>query len=451
MISNPKRQMAPSWLESWACRLFTGFLDRYITTGCLILEEEGGRSYTFHGTTTKCPVQVILKVHSPQFYWKVMTRADMGLADAYIDGDISFKDEHEGLLRLIMLLIANRDANKSITEVKKRRGWWTPMLFTAGIACSKLFFQHVLRKNSLTQARRNISRHYDLSNEVFAMFLGETMTYSAALFKDEDEDLNKAQMRKHSILIEKARIDSEHDILEIGCGWGTFAIEVVKQKGCKYTGITLSKEQLKFAEMKVKEAGLQDRIKFLLCDYRELHSHESKKYDRIISWQVFEMIEHVGHEYMEGFFGSCESLLAEDGLLVLQFTSLPDERYDENRHSSDFIKEYIFPGCCVPSLSMVTSAMVAASRLCVEHVENLGSHYYPTLRCWRKYFLENQSKIVAKGFDEKFIRTWEYYFDYCAAGFKTYTLGNYQVVFSRPGNIEALGNPYKGFPSAFSQ
>ncbi|KAG6759195.1 hypothetical protein POTOM_035667 [Populus tomentosa] len=397
------KQMAPSRLEAWARLCVTKFLGSHISTDRLILEEEGGATFTFDGTGKKCSLEVVLKVHNPQFYWKVTTRADIGLADAYIDGEFSFADKDQGLLHLIMVLIANRDANKSISKANKKRGWWTPSLFTAGIASAKFFLQHVLRQNTLTQARRNISRHYDL-----------------------------------------ARIDKKHEILDIGCGWGTFAIEVVKQTGCKYTGLTLSVEQLKYAEMKVKEAGLQDNIRLLLCDYRELP--KGYKYDRIVSC---EMIEHVGHEYMEDFFSSCESALAEDGLLVLQSTSIADERYDEYRRSSDFIKEYIFPGACVPSLSRITSAMGVASRLSVEHVENIGSHYYLTLRCWKKYFLENKSKILAMGFDERFIRTWEYYFDYCAAGFKSCTLFNYQIVFSRPGNVGVLGDPYKGFPSAY--
>ncbi|KAJ6719376.1 ARSENITE METHYLTRANSFERASE [Salix purpurea] len=377
--------MAPSRLEAWARLFVTRYLGSNISTDRLILEEEGGETFTFEGTSKKCNLEAVLKVHNPQFYWKVMTRADMGLADAYIDGDFSFADKDQGLLDLFMVLVANRDANKSISEVSKKRGWWTPSLFVVGIASAKFFLQHVLRQNTLTQARRNISRHYDLSNEFFSLFLRETMAYSTAIFKTEDEDLNTAQLRKISALIEK------------------------------------------------------DNIRLLLCDYRELP--KGYKYDRIVSC---EMIEHVGHEYMEDYFSICESALAEDGLLVLQFISIPDERYDEYRRSSDFIKEYIFP-----SLSRITSAMSVASRLSVEHVENLGSHYYFTLRCWRKNFLENKRKILSLGFDEKFIRTWEYYFDYCAAGFKTYTLGDYQVVFSRPGNVVALGNPYKGFPSAY--
>ena len=162
------------------------------------------------------------------------------------------------------------------------------------------------------------------------------------------------------------------------------------------------------------------------------------------------MIEGVGHEFMDDFFGCCESLLAQDGLLVLQFISIPEERYEEYRRSSDFIKEYIFPGGCLPSLARITSAMSASSRLCIEQVENIGYHYYPTLIRWRDNFMANKDAISALGFDDKFIRVWEYYFIYCAAGFKSRTLGNYQIVFSRPGNdkLAYADNPYASFPAA---
>ncbi|KAE9612107.1 putative cyclopropane-fatty-acyl-phospholipid synthase [Lupinus albus] len=439
--TNPKH-MVHSWKELGARLFVTRFLSSYISTGCLMLLEEGGTMFTFEGTEKKSILKSVLRVHNPQFYWKVMTQADLGLADSYINGDFTFVDKNSGLLNFFLILIANRDSNASNSK-SKNRGWWTPVFFTAGLASAKFFIDHISRKNTLTQARRNISRHYDLSNELFALFLDETMTYSCGVFKNKDEDLKDAQMRKISLLIEKARIDKKYEILEIGCGWGSLAIEIVKRTGCKYTGITLSKEQLKLAEKKVKDAGFQDHIKFLLCDYRQLP--KTYKYDRIISC---EMIEAVGHEYMDEFFGCCESLLANDGLLVLQFISIPDERYDEYRFSSDFIKEYIFPGGCLPCLSRITSSMVATSRLCIEHIENIGIHYYQTLRCWRKNFLEKQSEIMALGFNEKFIRTWEYYFDYCGAGFKSRTLGTYQVVFSRPGNVTAFIDPYQSWPSA---
>ncbi|KAG5554215.1 hypothetical protein RHGRI_011914 [Rhododendron griersonianum] len=328
VLSIPKH-MLPSFMETGA-RIFV-----------ISLLEEGGSTITFEGTGKKCLLKTSLRVHSPQFYWKVevfwqvATRRELGLADAYIHGDFSLVDENEGLQNLFMNFIANRDLK---TSVSIKRGWRTPLLFTACIGSAKYFFQHVSGQNALTQARRNISRHYDLSNELFALFLDETLTYSCAIFE--------------------ARINEEHEIFEIGSGWGSLAIEVVKRTRCNYTGITLSEEQLRFAEMKVKEAGLQDRIKFLLCHYRQLP--DTCKYDRIISC---EMIEHVGHEYMEEFFGCCDSQLADHGLLVLQFTSIPDERYDQYRGSSEFIKEYIFPGACIPSLSRITSAMAASSRL----------------------------------------------------------------------------------------
>ncbi|XP_060671387.1 uncharacterized protein LOC107422769 [Ziziphus jujuba] len=441
LLSNPKH-MVPSLVETGACRFVTRFLGNFISSGCLILLEEGGTIFTFGKTTKRCSIKTVLKVHNPQFYWKVMTQAEFGFADAYVNGDCSFVDKDEGLLHIFEIFIASREANRSISKATKKssKGWWTPLLFTASISSAIYFFQHVSRQNTLKQARRNISRHYDLRNELFALFLGETMQYSCGIFKTKDEDLNSAQRRKISALIKKARVQKKHEVLEIGCGWGVFAIELVKQTGCKYTGITLSEEQLQFAEKKVADAGLQDHIKFLLCDYRQLP--DTSKFDRIISC---EMIEHVGHEYMEDFFGCCESVLAEDGIFALQFTAVPDDYYEEFRRSPGFMKEYIFPGACLPSLSRVTSAMAAASRLCVEHLENIGPHFYPTLRLWRKNFLENQSEIVDLGFDEKFIRKWEYYFDYCAAGFKTQTLNNYQMVFSRPGNanvnVAAFTNP----------
>ncbi|KVH93503.1 Mycolic acid cyclopropane synthase [Cynara cardunculus var. scolymus] len=418
-LNNPK-QMVPSLMEAGARSLVVRFLRDYIAIGTLILLEDGGETFTFEGTIQKGPLKVYMKIHNLQFYWKIVTEADIGLADAYINGDFSFVDKTEGLLHMIMIFIVNGDL-KTYASKSNKRGWWTPMFSTAIIASAKYFYHH--------------------SNELFALFLDETMTYSCAIFQNEDEDLKEAQMKKISLLIEKARVDKNHEVLEIGFGWGTLAIEIVKQTGCKYTGITLSKEQLKYAERKVKECGLQDQIKFQLCDYRQLP--DTLKFDRIISCEV---IEHVGHEYYEDFFRCCESLLVEDGIFVLQFISVQDGRYDESRRTPGFINEYIFPGGCLPSLNRLTSAMAASSRLSVDHVEKIGTHYYRTLRHWKTNFMKNKSKILSLGFNQEFILTWEYYFDYVAAGFKSETIGDYQVVFSRPGNVSTLqlGDPCMG-------
>ncbi|CAN6486172.1 unnamed protein product [Victoria cruziana] len=443
ILLDNKKCMAPSLMETGARLIVTRFLKSYVTTGYLSFVEEGGTLFEFQGTKTKDGPKSVIKIHTPLFYWKVATEADLGFADAYVNGDISFVDKEAGLLNLFLILIDGRDKYNLSANCMNKGGWWKPVILTAGLGSARFFFKHISRSNTITQARRNISRHYDLSNDLFSLFLDDTMTYSCAIFKEENEDLKLAQMRKVSLLIEKARITDKHEVLEIGCGWGSLALEVVRQTGCRYTGITLSEEQLKYAQQRVKTACLEDRIKFLLCDYRQLP--KLQKYDRIISC---EMLEAVGHEYMEEFFACCDSVLAEDGIFVLQFISIPDQRYNEYRRSSDFIKEYIFPGGLLPSLSRVTSAMATASRLCIEHVENIGIHYYQTLFQWRRNFMRNKSKILELGFDEKFIRTWDYYFVYCAAGFQSRTLGNYQIVFSRPGNLCAFGNPYKSLPSS---
>ncbi|KAL0456951.1 UNVERIFIED_CONTAM: Tuberculostearic acid methyltransferase UfaA1 [Sesamum latifolium] len=336
-VQKHSKHLVPSSLESGARLLVTRFLERFITTGCLTLLEEGGTIFTFEGTRKKSTLKVTLRVHKPAFYWKVATKADLGFADAYIDGDFSFIDKNEGLLNFFQIFIANTEFDTYISKLSKKRGWWTPLLYTSTIASAKSFFKHVLRQNTIDQARRNISHHYDLSNDLFSLFMDETMSYSCAIFQ--------------------ARISKEHHILEIGCGWGGLAIEVVKRTGCRYTGITLSEKQLQYTESKVKEAGLQDQIEVLLCDYRQLP--KSCKYDRIIAC---EMIEAVGHQYIEEFFRCCDSALAENGILVLQFIAIADEKFDEFTHSAGFIKEYIFPGSWLPSLSRLTSAMAAASR-----------------------------------------------------------------------------------------
>ncbi|CAL9222028.1 unnamed protein product [Arabidopsis halleri] len=436
-MSNQKH-IVLSLIEKAARFFFTRFLTHFISTGCVTIIEEGGTMFTFEGKDSRCHLKSELEIHSPQFYWKVMTQADLGLADAYINGDFSFVNKETGLLNLIMILIASKELNSNLA---KKRGRWTPMFLTTALASAKHFVKHFYRQNNLTRARRNISRHYDLSNELFAIFLDDTMSYSSAVFKGNIYTRNFLALEQEPGICSskcgefQARIEKNHEVLDIGCGWGTLAIEVVKRTGCKYTGITLSIEQLKYAEAKVKEAGLQDRITFQLCDYLQLS--DAHKYDRIIAC---EMIETVGHEFMGKFFSCCEAALAVNGIFVLQFTAIPEELYNAYRLDSDFIKEYIFPGGYLPSLARVTSAMASSSRLCIENVENIGIHYYHTLRCWRKNFLERQKQIIDLGFDDKFIRTWEYYFDYCAAGFKTLTLRSYQIVFSRPGNVAAFGN-----------
>ncbi|MBA0703208.1 hypothetical protein Goari_022021 [Gossypium aridum] len=212
LLSNPK-PMVPSLVETGARLFVTKLLSHFISTGSVVLLENGGTMFTFEGTTKKCSLKTVINVHKPHFYWKVMTAADISLANAYINGDISFADKRYGLLNVLMILFANRGLISS-SSIKKRRRW-TPFIFTAGLTSAKYCFKHFSRRNTLTQARRNISRHYDLSNELFALFMDETMAHSCAVFKTEDEDLTDAQRRKFSLLIEQARIDNKMKFLRL--------------------------------------------------------------------------------------------------------------------------------------------------------------------------------------------------------------------------------------------
>ncbi|KAM3298686.1 hypothetical protein ACQJBY_040259 [Aegilops geniculata] len=427
------KQIIPSWTVAGARLALARFFMQYISIGNLILVEAGGSVFSFGKACNKCHVKSVVRVHDPLFYWKAATEGEIGLGEAYINGYFSCLDKREGLLNFILILIANRDERRSRGIARKRR-WGSPLHVIALLAYAKYVLRHASRKNTATQTRRNISQHYDLSNDFFSLFLDKSMTYSCAVFKMENESLEAAQQRKLSLLIDKAKVEREHHVLDIGSGWGSLAIQVVKQTGCKYTGVTLSEEQLKYAESKVREAGLEDHITFLLCDYRLIPPY---KYDAIISCG---MIEHVGHEYMDEFFDCCESYLAEDGILVLQFISIAEERYEQYRRRPHFVKEYIFPGGCIPSLARVMSAMTTSSRFSIEHVENIGPNYYTTLMHWRDNFMANKDQVLELGFDEKFIRLWEFYLIYSAAGFKSRAIGDYQVVFSRPGN-RRLGLP----------
>eukprot|EP00249_Psilotum_nudum_P021042 c27949_g1_i1 orf=349-2943(+) len=433
-----ERQTIPSWSGSLAQMVVKFFLQRFIQIGHLQIVETNGNVADFVGDKNGHPLKCILQVHRSEFYWKVATRADLGLADAFINEDFTCVNPENGLLHLFLILIANRDIHYTSVPNHKRRSWWNPLLFTAAVGSAISYLQHLLRSNSITKSRHNISAHYDMSNSLFALFLDETMTYSCAIFKGPTDPLKLAQLRKINRLINKAQIKKNHQVLEIGFGWGSMALEVVKRTGCKFTGITLSEEQLKLAQKRVNEAGLQDQITFELCDYREFPGY--KNYDRILSC---EMLEAVGHEHLKEFFNRCDHLLANDGILVVQVITIPDARYEEYRTSSDFIKEYIFPGGCLPAFSTLTTAMATGSSLCVQHVEEIGIHYAQTLLSWRERFHLKHSEILGLGFDQKFLRMWEYYFIYCAAGFKSCTLNVLQIVFSRPGNVSAFGNPYK--------
>jgi cyclopropane-fatty-acyl-phospholipid synthase len=279
-------------------------------------------------------------------------------------------------------------------------------------------------RNTPDGARSNISRHYDLSNELFAVFLDETMTYSCAVFEPGDT-LADAQRRKYQAVCDMAQLRSGDHVLEIGTGWGGMAIHAASTTGCRVTSITISQEQKALAERRVRAAGLQGQVEVLLCDYRNVHG----RFDKIVS---IEMFEAVGEEYWPEYFGICDRLLAPGGRMALQTITMPDRRYRASRRSYTWVHKYIFPGGLIPSERAISQALAHGSRLRIADSTEIGHHYGPTLRAWRERFLARFDEVRALGFDDTFRRTWEFYLAYCEAGFRSGAIGDVQMVLERP-------------------
>jgi cyclopropane-fatty-acyl-phospholipid synthase len=260
------------------------------------------------------------------------------------------------------------------------------------------------------------------------------MTYSSAVFRSKEEDLETAQRRKYRKIIRKADITETDYVLEIGCGWGGFALEAAKETGCRVTAVTLSEAQYRYAKKRIDQEGFNDRIRVLLKDYRQL----TERFDKIVS---IEMLEAVGHQYLGRFFSQCDRLLEKDGLIVIQAIINPDQRYGKERKKSDWLKKHIFPGGQVPSLTSICNAVTRDSNLMILDVENIADHYALTLDRWRQALNEKESELMKMNFDPAFKRKWEYYLALCGAGFSTRALRDLQIVLSR----EFSNNPPRPF------
>lgn len=362
------------------------------------------------------PVRANVHVRRHDFFKRVLLWGDVGFGEAYQAGDFATDD----LTALIRLFIENGEAMEAENT---RFAAWGKLRNRA---------RHLFNANTVSGSRRNIYAHYDLGNEFFKLFLDPTLMYSCAAFEPGDT-LEAAQRRKVAMILDKARVQPGDEVLEIGSGWGTCAVEAAR-RGAKVTTLTISERQFEFVKERIRREGLQDRIEVRFCDYRKAEG----SYDKIVS---IEMIEAVGHEFLGTFFATCDRLLKPHGLVVIQGITIPDQRYEAYRRGCDWIQKHIFPGALLPSLTAMTAAMTANSRLTVEHVENIGIHYARTLREWREALLARNEKVKALGFGEEFLRTWDYYFSYCEAGFATRTLGDLQLVLTRPNNVRLPGDP----------
>jgi cyclopropane-fatty-acyl-phospholipid synthase len=284
---------------------------------------------------------------------------------------------------------------------------------------------HFLRKNTRKGSRENILAHYDLGNEFYALFLDDTMTYSCGIFESQDSSLKDASEAKYDRICRKLRLQPGVHILEIGTGWGGFAVHAAQNYGSRVTTTTISDEQHRFAQNRIKAAGLENQITLLKKDYRDLGG----QFDRLVS---IEMIEAVGHHYYETFFGKCSQLLKNEGLMALQAITIGDQIFDRHKRSVDFIKRYIFPGSCIPSITAIINAIAAATDLRLVHLEDITPHYARTLAEWRRRFFARIDTVKQQGYSETFIRMWEYYLCYCEGGFAERYIGDVQVVFAKP-------------------
>lgn len=385
-----------------------------ITSGTLYVKYSNGETRTYGNG--QAPF-ANLHIYEPRFFRRLFLYGDIGFAESYMDGDFSSSD----LTKLITLALMNSKALEAKSDDQS---------FVTRLNLASLFnkAKHWLNRNTLQGSRKNISRHYDLSNEFFALMLDESMMYSSAVFKQAEEPLYDAQQRKISLLADKLRIKPGAKVLEIGSGWGAMATHLAKERGCDVTTVTLSKEQKALCEARFAKHGIDESVNIMLKDYRHLEG----EFDAIIA---VEMFEAVGKPYFKTFFQKCESLLKVGGVMVMQIITMPDQRYDAYAKGTDFIQKYIFPGGHLPSVSKILQTTQQATDLNLQHMEEFTEDYAKTLNLWHKAFMQKLDAVKALGFDETFIRMWQMYLNYCEAAFLTRNINLVQLVFTRQQNM----------------
>ena len=344
------------------------------------------------------------------FYKNIILGGTIGASESFIRGEWSSPN----LTNVIRVLARNTEAQDKLEN-----------LFTL-LSQPFLKVMHKLNENSVRGSKKNISRHYDLSNDFFSLFLDKNMMYSSAIYKSRKTSLEDASTNKLDVICKKLNLKKTDHVIEIGTGWGGFAIHAANNYGCKVTTTTISIEQYKFAKQKIKEAGLGKKIKVLLKDYRLLKG----QYDKLVS---IEMIEAVGYQFYDEYFKIIGQLLKNDGEALIQAITIKDQRYSKAIQSVDFIQKYIFPGSCIPSITAIQNSLTSSTDLVINDIRDIGHHYARTLADWRKRFLKNKQEIRKLGFDDKFLRMWLFYFAYCEGGFEEKVISDIHLHITKPG------------------
>jgi len=355
-------------------------------------------------------IHAVVEIRDARAWSAMLAGGSIGAGESYAEGWWTSPDP----LAVVRLMVRNRDTIEALEGGLAR------------LAAPLLKFGHWLRRNSRAGARRNISAHYDLSNDFFRAWLDPSMAYSSGVFERNDATLEEASRAKFERLCRKLALHPGERLLEIGCGWGGLAIHAAREHGVHVTAITISERQREEAEERVRAAGLHESVEIRLCDYRELRG----TWDKAVS---VEMIEAVGVEYYEPYFRTVAQHLAPDGLAVVQAITIADRHFQTARRRVDFIQRHIFPGSCIPSLTAMFQATARASDLTPVHVEDFGPHYARTLIEWRKRFHDAAPRLEELGFDARFRRLWDFYFVYCAGGFAERQIGVAQILFAKPG------------------
>lgn len=404
--SRPGSGAVGNWIPFAARIVIAGF--SRLREGRLTIHLPDGSSLSFGMTDS---VQVEMTIHRWRFFQRLVRGADVGAGESFVDGDWSTPD----LVALSSFFLAN----EYVLAPPRLVGFLNRM---------RDRLQHLARSNRRLQARRNIRAHYDLSNDLYRLFLDPSMTYSAALFDRPGISLEQAQKAKYERLARWAGIREGDRVLEIGCGWGGFAEYAAGELGCRITGVTLSEEQAAFARDRIQARGLTDLVDIRLTDYRDVRG----SFDAVVS---IEMLEAVGHRYLDSFFAVCDRVLRPGGRVALQTISIPDQVYDRYRRGTDWIRKYIFPGGHLPSLGALQASMARSSAFVVDRLDNIGDHYATTLRHWRRRFWIKVDAVRELGFDEEFVRMWDFYLATCEAAFRRRHIGNIQLQLSRAGEL----------------
>lgn len=405
-----------SFLDRWAHSVVMG-LARNFRRNPFIMVFPDGSQRTFGATSWNGPIPHLFIRH-PRFFRKVLLAGEIGFGEAYVEGLWATDD----LPAMLSALILNFESIPGMADTKARS-----VSFNLLHGLNRL--SHWKRRNTKSNSLRNISEHYDLSNDFYSLWLDETWTYSSARFeKGYQQDLRSAQEAKYRSLCENLKLQAGMKILEIGCGWGGFALYAARNFGVHVTAITISEAQYSQALERVRDSGLEDRIDVRIADYRDIRG----KFDAIVS---IEMIEAVGHDFLHSYFQQCHQLLNSAGRLGLQVILCPDSRYEKMRRSSDWIKKHIFPGGQLPSVRAILQAVNQTGDLSLQEMDSFGSDYAETLRRWRAKFNEKSQQVLQLGFPEDFLHKWNYYLCYCEAAFDTRNLTVSQLVFTRPNNL----------------